>query len=271
MMIDLHSHLLPGIDDGAPDLGTALEMARMAQASGVTVMACTPHILPGVYHNEGSDIRRRVATLQAALDEHDISLRLIAGADVHMVPDMLAGLAEGRLLPLGDSRYVLVEPPHNVAPVRMSEFFFSLQAGGYVPILTHPERLAWIEQRYDAIVRLARSGVWMQVTAGSLAGAFGRRVRYWAERMLAEGLVHILASDAHDTRRRPPDLDRGLLAAEKILGGREAQHLVWTRPEGIVKDLSPAEIPLPAGTAGQRAKRGAGSMRAKEARNRREE
>ncbi len=244
-MIDLHSHLLPGIDDGAPDLETALAMARMAAASGVTIMACTPHILPGVYHNEGPGIRAAVAQLQSALDTEGIALRLVAGADVHMVPDMLAGLDEGRLLSLNGSRYVLVEPPHTVAPVRLEEFFFSLQVAGYVPILTHPERLAWVEPHYASIQRLAGAGVWMQITSGSLTGRFGRRVRALAERMLSDGLAHILATDAHDPVHRPPDLDQGWQAAARLVGEEEAKHLVWTRPAAIVKDVAPSELPLP--------------------------
>src|SRR6185503_18115901 len=120
--------------------------------------------------------------------------RLVAGADVHMVPDFLAGLRSGRLLSLHDSRYVLVEPPHHVAPQRLEEFFFGLVVGGYVPVLTHPERLSWIEGHYALIQRLARSGVWMQITAGSLTGAFGRSAQRWAMRMLEERCVHILAS-----------------------------------------------------------------------------
>src|SRR5690606_29532618 len=110
----------------------------------------------------------------------------------------------GRLLTLADTRYVLVEPPHHVAPPRLEDLFFALSAAGYVPILTHPERLSWINTHYDAIKRLADAGVWMQLTAGSLTGAFGRNARYWAERMLDEGRAHILATDAHDTVRRPP-------------------------------------------------------------------
>ena len=248
-MIDVHCHILPGIDDGAADYSVSLTMAQAFAAQGVSVVACTPHILPGLYHNTGPDIRVRVDELQRLLDEYGIPLQLVTGADVHITPDFVAGLRSGRLLSISDLRYVLVEPPHHTAPPQLEEFFFNLLVAGYVPVLTHPERLSWVPARYGVIKRLAEQGVWMQVTAGSLAGAFGRGPLYWAERMLGEGFVHVLATDAHDAEHRPPDLDRGRALAEKRVGVDEAENLVVTRPLGIVKDTPPSELPMPGGVA----------------------
>jgi protein-tyrosine phosphatase len=245
-VIDLHCHILPGIDDGADDLATSVAMAEAFVADGVTHVACTPHILPELYHNSGPQIRQAVRQLQQVLDENGIPLQLLAGADNHIVPDFVAGLRAGHLLSLGDTRYVLVEPPHDVPPPRLEEFFLELLANGYFPILTHPERLSWIKSHYGAIGRLARAGVWMQVTAGSLTGAFGRNARYWAERMLDEGHVHVLATDAHDTIRRPPNLGQGRDIAAVRVGAREAEHLVVTRPVGVLGDVPPSGLPAPA-------------------------
>lgn len=248
-MIDLHSHILPGIDDGAPDLGVALEMARIAVENGVAVQACTPHIFPGLFDNSGPQIRCATQELQRHLDEHGVPLRLMTGADVHIVPNMVNGLQTGEILSLADSRYVLVEPPHHVAPPRLEHVFFELLAAGYVPILTHPERLTWIETRYETLVQLFRAGVWMQLTAGALTGAFGRRPKYWAERMLSEALVHILATDAHGARRRPPDLAAGRAAAAKWLGEEEAEQLVSVRPRAILENAAPSAVRPPAGVS----------------------
>jgi protein-tyrosine phosphatase len=247
-VIDLHCHILPGIDDGAADLAQSLAMARACVDDGVSVVACTPHILPAVYDNRGPAIREATAKLQLVLQEHHIPLRLVTGADNHIVPDFVDGLRSGRLLSLADSRYVLVEPPHHVAPVRLEDLFFGLIVAGYVPILTHPERLSWIEAQYAMIIRLRHAGVWMQVTAGSLLGGFGRRARYWAERMLDEGHVHLLASDAHDTDRRPPNLRAARDVAVARVGEAEAQALVLTRPLGIVENGVPTGLPEPAGS-----------------------
>lgn len=242
-MIDLHSHLLPGIDDGAPDLETALKMARIAADDGIKVMACTPHIYPGMFENSGPDIKLRVAELQARLNEAGINLKLTWGADAHVVPDLLEKLKSGAVPSLNDTHYFLLEPPHHVAPPRFAEFAFSFLAAGYVPVITHPERLSWIEEHYDTFCDLSDKGVWMQITAGSLTGRFGQAARYWGERMLDEGRVHILATDAHSPDRRPPLLAEGREEAAKWVGREEAQHLVESRPLGILKNRSPADLP----------------------------
>jgi len=244
-VIDLHSHLLPGIDDGAADLSVSIEMARMAVAGGVKIQACTPHIMPGVFNNSGPQIRRAIADLQKALDDEGIPLRLVSGADNHLVPDMIGGLKYGQLLSLADTRYLLVEPPHHVPPTRLLDMLFGIMVAGYHPIITHPERFGWIRSHYHLIEQLAQGGAWMQITASSLTGAFGHEPLYWAERMLSEGLVHIMASDAHDTRRRPPNLLVGVRAAARRVGDKEAVHLVVTRPLCILKNQTPASAPDP--------------------------
>jgi protein-tyrosine phosphatase len=236
-MIDLHCHLLPGIDDGAANLAVSMEMAKALVADGVSVAACTPHILPGLYHNSGQQIRQATAQLQQTLDREGIALQLVIGADNHMVPNFVAELRSGHLLTLADTRYVLVEPPHHVAPPRMEDFFSNLLLAGYVPILTHPERLYWIKSHYPTIKRLALAGVWMQLTAGSLGGAFGREAQYWCERLLDEGCVHIIATDAHDLIERPPNLSQGRELAAIRVGNGEAERLVVTRPKGVLDDL----------------------------------
>ena len=246
-MIDLHCHLLPGIDDGAPDLETALAMARIAVADGITVTACTPHIYPGLYENNAVGIRKAIATLQMMLDRQGIALRLVDGADAHVVPELVDGLKAGRIPTLAGSRYFLFEPAHHVATPRLEETAFNAMAAGFIPVLTHPERLTWIESHYAMFQRLAKAGAWMQLTAGAVTGRFGRKPQYWAEKMLDEGIVAIIATDAHRADRRPPLLAEARDAAAKRLGAAEATHLVCTRPQGILDNVAPNALPpLPA-------------------------
>jgi protein-tyrosine phosphatase len=245
-LIDLHCHLLPGIDDGAKDLKMSLAMARMASSEGISTIACTPHILPGVYNNAGPAIRRAVARLRENISEAGIPIRLVTGADVHIAPDLGVQLSDGRALTLNDSRYLLFEPPHHLLPPRLEDLIFGLQAAGYVPILTHPERLSWIEGHYNLIKRLVYNSVLMQITAGSLMGQFGRRPRYWAERMLDDGLCHLLATDAHNTEQRAPRMAEAReLVVQRLGEEEEATNLVLRRPHGILNDISPAELPPP--------------------------
>ncbi len=244
-MIDLHCHLLPGIDDGAENLAMSLEMARIASHDGITVTACTPHILPTVYDNTGPAIRASVTLLQNELVQAGISLRLVAGADVGVAADVADGLKDDRVLTLNNSRYLLLEPPHYAPLPQLEEYVFKLQAAGFIGIITHPERLTWIETRYGLIERMVHNGAWVQLTAGSLMGRFGRRPRYWAERMLDEGLCHVLATDAHNTSSRAPLLAEARNAAAKRVGEREAMELVLHRPRGVIDNVDPAQLSVP--------------------------
>jgi protein-tyrosine phosphatase len=253
-MFDLHCHLLPGIDDGATDLEMALAMARIAFDDGIRTVACTPHIYPGMYENKGPGIRAAIQSLQAELDARGIALKLVEGADVHLAPDLLEGIRSGRIPTLAGSRYLLLEPPHHTAPPRMEFIAFELMAAGITPVITHPERLSWVESHYDLFVRLAERGVWMQVTAGALTGRFGGRVKYWGERFVGEGHCMILATDAHHPTRRPPLLAEAREAAAVLVGREQAEHMVLTRPAGVVANTDPASLPgLQAATRGNRA------------------
>lgn len=242
-MIDLHCHLLPGIDDGAPDLETSLEMARIAVADGITVTACTPHIMPGVYDNTGPDIKRRIAELQAEFDTRGIALKLVCGADTHIAPDMNQGLKDGRIPSLNDTRYFLFEPPHHVPPPRLEYAVFDSMSAGYHPIITHPERLHWIDSHYESIVRLAKAGAWIQLTCGAITGNFGKRPTYWSERMMDEGLVHIIATDAHNLRNRKPVMSKARDMVAERLGEQAAIDMVLTRPLGVLDNAPPDIMP----------------------------
>jgi protein-tyrosine phosphatase len=246
-MIDLHSHILPGIDDGSPDLATSLKMARQAVNGGTNIMACTPHIYPGMYMNDATGIVAGIQLLQMVLDHAGIALKLVQGADVHLVPDVLEGLKSGRIPTLNGSRYFLLEPSHHVAPPRFEDSVFSMMAAGYVPVITHPERLVWIETHYPKFVSLVHQGAWMQVTAGAILGKFGKRARYWSERMLDEGLVHIVSSDAHTTGMRNPNMADAREALVRRLGEGAANQLLLERPAAILLNTPVHEVlPVPA-------------------------
>ena len=242
-MIDLHCHILPGIDDGAPNLEVALAMARAAVNDGIKITACTPHIYPGLYENSQTIIAQAIAEFELELKRHDIPLTLTIGADTHLAPDLLQGIEQGRIPTLGHSRFLLLEPPHHVAPPRFEEAVFQLLAAGIVPVITHPERLTWIETHYSKMTALVDAGAWMQITSGSLTGRFGRRPKYWAERMVDERLVHILATDSHHIDKRPPYLAEGRDAVAKRCGEIEALNMVDVRPRAILADLPQAQIP----------------------------
>ena len=253
-MIDLHCHLLPGIDDGAAALEVSLEMARIAVEDGISVTACTPHIYPGLFENTGPDILRRVEALREDLEHHGVALRITSGADIQMVPELVAGLNSNAMPTLGGSRYFLFEPPHHTVPAGFAELLFNALASGYVPVITHPERLTWLDdEHYPWFQEAAWRGAWLQLTSGAVTGRFGRRARYWSERFLDDGLVHILATDAHEPVHRPPLLSEGRDAAVRWVGAEEAEAMVLHRPAAVLEDRAPAEVPGPPGVSGRRA------------------
>jgi protein-tyrosine phosphatase len=241
-MIDLHTHLLPGIDDGSKSMEQSLEMARIAVDDGITVMACTPHIYPGLYMNDAAGITAGRDKLQRHLDESGINLRLVVGADAHLVPELLSGLQSGRVPTLNNSRYFLLEPSHHIAVPNFDSAVFEIMVAGYMPIITHPERLTWIEDHYSTFVDMAKRGVWLQLTAGAIVGKFGSRAKYWSERLLSDGLVHIIASDAHNTGRRSPQMSEAFEMAVKQMGKQEATRMVLGRPKAILDNISPERI-----------------------------
>lgn len=235
-MIDLHSHILPGLDDGSPDLDISLQMARIAVADGITHMACTPHIVPGVYDNNAETIGNAVARLRKHLHEARVPLELFAGADAHIAPDLLEKLRSGDVPTLNRSRYFLFEPTHHILPPRIEDLALRLINAGFVPILTHPERLTWIVSHYAIVERLNDAGCLIQVTAGSIEGAFGRTALYYAEKLIDEGRVDIVASDAHGTDVRRPCLSRARASLAARIGEEAADRMVRQCPAEILAD-----------------------------------
>ena len=203
-----------------------------------------------MFENRGDDIKRRAIALSAQLQQAGLDLSLTFGADIQLVPELLTGLQSGSMPTLGGSRYFLFEPPHHTVPAYFHQLIFDVLAAGYVPVITHPERLTWLdEEHYPWFVEAARDGAWIQITAGALVGRFGRQPRYWSERFLGDGLVHLLATDAHDPSRRPPLLSEGRLAAEPWVGSAEALRLVLDRPASILEDRAPHAVAPPPGLA----------------------
>ena len=235
-MIDIHAHVLPDIDDGPKTLDEAVAMAEAFVADGVEMVVCTPHVWPPRYPNHSALIERAVAAFGTALEGRGIALRLAVGADVHLLPTIVDGLNSGDVPTLNRSRYFLLEPDHSVLTPYIRRFCDRLLDGGYIPVLTHPERLRWIEGNFAVIRSLYDAGVVMQVTAGALEGQFGSRPRYWADHMLEHRMIDVLASDAHGIKRRPPGLSGARAIVAERCGDAYAHRLVDGNPRAIVNN-----------------------------------
>ena len=234
-MIDLHSHIAFGIDDGPADLDGALELARAAVAAGTTAIAATPHI-DSHFGLTADDREVPLAAVRQALVEQGIPLTVIPGAEIALDRYVDLGEDELRRLRLGDGEFLLLECPLSNAAGAFDRFLNTLLTRGVRMLLAHPERCPDFQRRPERLDALVRAGALAQVTSASLAGRFGSTVQEAALHMLAEGLVHDIASDAHDAHRRGPDLQVGLEAAEHELPGAHAlaDWLAVGVPQAIV-------------------------------------
>jgi protein-tyrosine phosphatase len=230
-MIDLHTHILPGLDHGPADWDESLEMCRIALADGITTIAATPHVSE-VFPNSRERVEAATAELRRRLAAAGLPLAVVAGGDHHIRPD----LAPGTVITLGgNGRYFLLEFPYQLLPPRADAFVKTLIGRGLLPIVTHPERTASLQRDWRRLGPLVKEGALVQVTAGSLLGEFGPAALAAAQRFLKEGWVHLLASDAHWAHERSPRLAEGRAAAARIVGEAAARALVEEHPAAILE------------------------------------
>ncbi|WP_205340873.1 tyrosine-protein phosphatase [Denitrificimonas caeni] len=237
-MIDLHNHLLPGIDDGAPDLDTALQLAEMAVRHGTTHLVCTPHIHPGRYDNTPSTINQALALFQQGLNQHDIPLQVAAAAEVRFGMELMIGVKNKSIPFLGQwqgQNVMLLEFPHGEMPFGAERLTAWLLQQSIIPMIAHPERNKGLMRDPDKLNPFIQQGCLLQVTAGSVAGDFGEVAQELAVQWLEKNWVTILASDAHNLEHRPPILTTGLAAASEILGEDAARRLVIDNPWQIAQ------------------------------------
>jgi protein-tyrosine phosphatase len=230
-MIDLHAHILPGLDDGSKDITESLAMARVAREDGIHTIVATPHVLPGVFDNDKNKILSAVQELNQKLQEQNIAVDILPGAEYHLEADLPLKLAQGKLLTINDNRrYLLVELPSAFIPEYTAQVLYEIQLLGVTPIIAHPERNAGFTRRPDILQEMISRGVLAQVTSASITGLFGKKIKRTAFSFLRRGLVHLVSSDAHSSKGRAPLLSQAQKEIEKYLGSAIAQFLVIQNP-----------------------------------------
>ncbi len=235
-VIDLHTHILPGVDDGVKSEDEAVAFARVAWEDGVRTIVATPHCKEGFYFNDRRAVLEALAQLRPRIARELPGMTLLPGAEVHLSPDLVERVRDGRAPTLADNgRTLLLELSLTQYPVGLEELVFQLRVGGILTVFAHPERVRYFlddPQRYAAVLRL---GAYGQITTGSILGQFGEEIQEFSEELVRKRWVHVLASDAHNVRGRPPRLGSALARVASWIGEAEARRLVTDYPAALLR------------------------------------
>jgi len=249
-VIDLHCHILPGIDDGAQSMQEALDMCRMAEADGITTIVATPHYQPVSCPWAATELNERVASLQDTLRMAGIALTILPGAELPLFPELPGLLKNDPYLTINRSSYFLVEFRPHAIPANAMPFLITLIKSGLVPVIAHPERCDWFARHPDFFDELLGLGALFQLTAGSILGEFGTGVQEFSLGLIRKGMIHVIASDGHNRSDRPPLLAQAVTMVADLVGTACAEAMVTTTPAAIIANQRlqfPAreEMPLP--------------------------
>ena len=230
-MIDLHCHILPGLDDGSDNMIESVTMARLAVADGIRTTVATPHKGTPSYDPPSGTIRNLARELRQRLEDEGIALELLIGCELAATSDIKGLSATGQIIPLGDTgRFLLIELPFSGHLGSMQQQFFDLEIAGYKIMLAHPERSMACQSDPKLLSKLHDRGYWVQINASSLAGGQGRRVRNLCIGWLREGVVDVIASDGHDIMKRKPTLSPARKTVVKVAGEEVWEQLTTTNP-----------------------------------------
>lgn len=234
-MIDIHHHCLPEVDDGPKSWADAVELCRMSAAEGIEVIVATPHVLRGRWRTVArEELESRLAELNERMGG---TPRILLGSEYFFGHDIAEILTSGKeIIPLAGGRYVLVELAANAVPPMIERPLHAIQLDGWTPILAHPERNIVFQAHPELLIGLVELGVKVQITTGSLTGAFGKAARAAAEGFLRRQLVHFAATDAHDPVKRPPIVRAAAAAIEEAGGARLSQALLYDNPLAVIEN-----------------------------------
>jgi len=244
-VIDLHCHVLPGIDDGPETIEGSIELARVALKAGIDTLVATPHVSARC-PNDAATIARLVRELNARLAEEALPLRVLPGAEIAISQLPAIEPEELARLGLGGGPWLLIEPPFTQVALGLEGRVLELQREGHRVVLAHPERCPALQRDRRVVRSLVQEGVLTSITAGSLVGRFGGEVRHYALELAREGLVHNVTSDAHDAVRRPPAIADEL---QRSGLGALSEWLTRLVPEAIIRGTEPPPAPAEASPA----------------------
>ena len=245
-MIDIHTHILPGLDDGPEHLDESIKMCKMAYADGVRTIVATPHMNDGMYNVKVSQVAEGVERLADALASEGVMMKILPGGDISLTPETLPKLESGDLACVAfNGKYAMIELPSDVVPSNIHEVIFELQTAGYSLIISHIERNLAVQRNLGIARKIASWDTLMQVTAASIVGDFGRETQKCAQELIEQRLGHVVASDMHRINKRPPGrMTRAREMVSEIMTPQEVDEMFEERPRSIITGES-VVIPEP--------------------------
>ncbi len=232
--VDIHSHILPGVDDGPATVDDSIALAKEAVANGLTDVVATPHLNLDLFPFSLSACQKALRHLKEALAGENIPLEIHLGAEVKVDPTIIEGLKAKEIPTLAGGKYVLIEIPFDIIPAFTRELIFEIQLLGLVPVLAHPERNNRIQDNPDLLRPFIDSGCWTQINSTSVTGYLGQASQDCAFQLLAKGWVNVIASDSHEAGNRGPNFKNAVALAAKYTGVRNAQKLVRENPAQVL-------------------------------------
>jgi len=234
-MIDVHAHILDGVDDGAEDMAASLELLKLAVISGTTDIIATPHLIEGANHISGAKIKEKTAVLNGNALSAGIPIRVHTGAEIEINLDMLDMIKKSpETYCLAESKYILVELPMKSIPRFTDEFFYELQLLDLVPVLAHPERYSNLQQHPEILLEWVQHDILLQCNAGSFTGMFGHKAQAFAEILLNNNMVHFLGSDAHRIETRNTDMREAVTRMKALVSELYVEQIVTINPQAIL-------------------------------------
>ncbi len=237
-MIDIHTHILPSIDDGPKTIEESIELCKVAASDGIKTIVATPHSYDGVYESKSVEILNSVEMLNSQLKEKQVNVEILPGAEIHIHEGLVESVKNGDALTINNGgKFILLEFPFVFIPPGTDKFVFNIKVNGIIPIIAHAERISAFQRKPALIEQLVNIGARVQINANCMTKKANRGERKCAEWLLKKRLVHFIASDTHSLRGRPPILSEAVGYASRIVGEKEAADLVCRNPEQIINGL----------------------------------
>ena len=244
-MIDIHCHILPGIDDGAKTIEDSLAMAKVAAEEGIHTIIATPHHKNNQFNNKKTDILHYVDELNKAFAKENMAMKILPGQEVRIFGEVLEDYEKGEILTLNHTKYLFIEFPSSSVPRYAERLLYDIQTQGIIPIIVHPERNKELQEKPELMYQLVQNGALTQVTGASVCGYFGKKVKQFSEQLIEANLTHFIASDAHNTTTRTFKMNQAFDEIEAAFGS-DYVYLFTENAELLIEDKNIyKEMPQP--------------------------